>query len=142
MRTLLVMAALAAPLVAAPVPKSLTKQWDGSEVFGTWQLVRYDIKGLPGGFAEGVAYRFEPGGGSFAVYSNNGGETPLGYTFDANGVEWRIRPDAKPALGSYKVEGDTLYLIHAYDPTDPRPTAFAPGERVFYAELRRKPPAK
>lgn len=141
MRTLFALLVVALPLVAAPVPKGLKKPPDGTEVYGTWQLVRYDIKGQPGGFAKNTDYRFEAGK-SFVVYTDSGSEAPLGYTFDAAGVEWRTNPNAKPALGSYKVDGDTLYLVHAYDPTDPRPTEFAPGERVFYAELRRKPSAK
>ena len=140
MRMLALFAILVGPtlLVAAPVPKSMKKRPDGSEVLGTWQMVRYEIKGSPGGASvKDLTWRFEPDGKAFAVFIESGSETPMWYRFDTDGVEWRTKADAAPALGSYKVDGDMLYLVHAYEVTDPRPTEFAPGERVFYAEFRR-----
>jgi hypothetical protein len=136
MRTLLTLLLSAAPLVAAPVPKGLKKQADGSDIVGLWAKT-------PGGTSgwyfnpDGSAGCGTPGvpGGCVAVYKVDATQTPKHLDWSQDGGKtWH--------LAVYEIEGDVLRINFGGGNTGQRPTAIGPNTGFQFETGTRNPDRK
>jgi uncharacterized protein (TIGR03067 family) len=133
--------AVTATAPAAPVPKGIkSKVWDADAILGTWRMYDHAVDGSHSDSSD-VCWRFEPNGKLYCVHTKTGREFPMGYALDPTGdpkrMEWRSSPNEKPSPAIYKLDGDTLFVVH---PTGdgPRPTEIAAGKGLYYTEFHRE----
>lgn len=127
---------------AAPVPKAVkAKDRDADDILGTWRMVDHAMDGDRHD-CRNVAWRFEGDGKAFCVHTDTGQEFPMGYALDPSAepkaMEWRSTPNDKPSPAIYKLDGDTLLVVHPTADDGPRPTEFAAAKGVYYTEFRRE----
>lgn len=110
---LLVVAAISASAVAAPVPKQL-KRADATSILGEWQEVKADAAGEPTGTPTGYVWRFEAGGRAAVVWPD-GTVVAATYHLDDTGnpgkYDWTLTQHAARFVGLYSLRGNTLRTV-------------------------------
>lgn len=137
MRSFALILLLAAPALAAPVPKELKHRSDAERYVGTWETVISESGGQPYSkarwtFDEKLMMTSNPlpggvGGPSIWIIKIDPKQTP-------NTIDIGSYP------GIYEIDGDDIKI--AYTTGGPRPTEVKSGNSVYYTVLRRVPESK
>ncbi len=139
MRRTLAILLLAAPAIAAPVPKE-SKATDEAKILGTWEMVRYVCYGQEQALTRPVSWRLEADGRG--TLTNANGPSPLSYKLlppetaesdkgiDYNWSDYRFK-------GLYKVDRDTLIMAVDTGGGKVRATELGPIKEVWYWEFKR-----
>lgn len=153
MRTLLVLAACALPLLAAPVPKALVKKATGLD--GTWQVVEWHSGEFRMPLTDDIRWAIE---GERLTVSSTRQAVPDGFVGNATRTITRPEggaadafvytitsadgsgPSVRPAV--IEVDGDTFKICLADTHNGPRPPECKPTSGAMTYTLKRAAPAK
>lgn len=112
--TALALAALAAGLTAAPVPKEKEKVKDEDAIQGTWQVEKFDLGGAAGGPPPGEITKLKLTfkDGKVAADRGDGMKDEIGYKLDATTTPKSLDliERGNPMLAIYELDGDTLKI--------------------------------
>ncbi len=123
----------AAPLSAAPVPKSLRKAAPDT-IVGEWREVKADADGRPTDALTGYTWRFDADGTAAVVWPN-GNVIPAAYKLDELtapvGYDWTLTSGGHHFVGVCEVKDGVLRTVTAHA-GKPRPTELTPAPNVEY----------
>lgn len=141
--TLLVAAAFAVGLTAAPTPKEKDKAKDEDAIQGTWKIESFDLGGAQGGPPPGEVEKIRmtfKKDGKLAMSRGQGDDREGEYKLDASAKPKAIDliAEGRTSLGIYELDGDTLKLCIAEGQNATRPEEMKPdGNRQAVVTLKR-----
>ena len=120
---------------SAPVPKELTKQTDEQAIVGTWKMVSHSLNGetlTP----QQVEWWLEVNGKAIMNPGDTAIEYKLRTELSPKGLDWQF-VGAKPHLGLYALDGDTLKVVITSGIGQERPKELKPATGMIYGEFKR-----